>query len=245
MKPFYQDDWVTIYHGDGREIMPLFPHVDAVIADPPYGETRLKWDKWPDGWPSIAAAMSRQLWCFGTLRMFLKYKSEFSMWSLAQDVIWEKQNGSGLHNDRFRKVHEQIAHFYRGEWKSLFKQPVMVMDAQARSIRRQHKPAHWGQLQSVGKFDVPANGPRLERSVIYANNMHRAATNETQKPERVIQSLIRYSVPGGGLIMDPCGGSGTVARVAKDLGRRCVMAETREEQCEVAAKRMLQEQLSI
>ena len=36
-KPYYQDDWVTIYHGDCREILPELPKVDLVLTDPPYG----------------------------------------------------------------------------------------------------------------------------------------------------------------------------------------------------------------
>lgn len=36
MKPYYQDQWATIYHGDCREILPSLPKVDAVITDPPY-----------------------------------------------------------------------------------------------------------------------------------------------------------------------------------------------------------------
>lgn len=37
MKPYYQDDSVTIYHGDCREILPEIGEVDLVLTDPPYG----------------------------------------------------------------------------------------------------------------------------------------------------------------------------------------------------------------
>ena len=37
LKPYYQDEWVTIYHGDCREILPELPKVDLVLTDPPYG----------------------------------------------------------------------------------------------------------------------------------------------------------------------------------------------------------------
>ena len=37
MRPYYQDDAVTIYHGDCREILPELPKVDLVLTDPPYG----------------------------------------------------------------------------------------------------------------------------------------------------------------------------------------------------------------
>jgi len=35
--PYYQDEWVIIYHGDCREILPELPKVDLVLTDPPYG----------------------------------------------------------------------------------------------------------------------------------------------------------------------------------------------------------------
>jgi DNA modification methylase len=36
-KPYYQDDYVTLYHADCREILPLLEPVDLVLTDPPYG----------------------------------------------------------------------------------------------------------------------------------------------------------------------------------------------------------------
>jgi DNA modification methylase len=34
--PYYQDDAVTIYHGDCREIVPTLPKHDLLVSDPPY-----------------------------------------------------------------------------------------------------------------------------------------------------------------------------------------------------------------
>ena len=42
MKPYYQDEWVTIYHGDCREILPSLPKVDLVLTDPQYGRNEIK-----------------------------------------------------------------------------------------------------------------------------------------------------------------------------------------------------------
>jgi len=45
MKPYYQDNHVTIYHGDCREILPTLPMVDLVLTDPPYGMSK----RWQGG----------------------------------------------------------------------------------------------------------------------------------------------------------------------------------------------------
>jgi DNA modification methylase len=37
MKPYYQDDYVAIYHGDNREIVPTLGRFDLLLTDPPYG----------------------------------------------------------------------------------------------------------------------------------------------------------------------------------------------------------------
>lgn len=34
MEPYYQDEWVTIYHGDCREILPQLGPVETIITDP-------------------------------------------------------------------------------------------------------------------------------------------------------------------------------------------------------------------
>lgn len=36
MKPYFEEDGITIYHGDCREILPQLPKTDLVCADPPY-----------------------------------------------------------------------------------------------------------------------------------------------------------------------------------------------------------------
>ena len=36
MQPYYQDDAVTIYHGDAFEVAPQLEGVDLVLTDPDY-----------------------------------------------------------------------------------------------------------------------------------------------------------------------------------------------------------------
>lgn len=37
MRPYYQDELVTLYHGDSADILPDLPEFDLLLTDPPYG----------------------------------------------------------------------------------------------------------------------------------------------------------------------------------------------------------------
>lgn len=37
MKPYFEEDGITIYHGDCRDVVPYLPKSDLVLTDPPYG----------------------------------------------------------------------------------------------------------------------------------------------------------------------------------------------------------------
>ena len=69
--PYYSDESVTLYHGRWEQLIPESFTADLIIADPPYGETSLSWDTWPEGWPTLAARHASSMWCFGSMRMFL------------------------------------------------------------------------------------------------------------------------------------------------------------------------------
>ena len=163
---------ITLIHGDALKVLPTIApgSIDAVIADVPYGETSLKWDRWPAGWLELRLPLlkpSGSLWCFGSMRMFLDEVAEFEGWRFVQDVVWEKQNGSGLHNDRFRRVHEHACQFVPKAqvWADMFKAPVTTPDATARTVRRKARPAHWGAIGNEHVFTSEDGGPRLMRSV--------------------------------------------------------------------------------
>lgn len=174
--------------------------------------------------------------------MFLERVSDFTSWKLAQDVIWEKQNGSGFHTDRFRRVHEQVCHFYRANtlWSNVYKSPQFTNDATARTCRKKAKPPHWHGAVGASYYETVDGGPRLMRSVLQFRNEHGRAVNETQKPEHLVEAIVEYSCPPGGMLLSPFAGSGTDLVVAKKTGRRAIGFEVREDQCEAAVERLRQ-----
>lgn len=49
MKPYFQDEFVTLYHADYRDVLTRGNDAlvaDAIITDPPYGETSRR-ASWP------------------------------------------------------------------------------------------------------------------------------------------------------------------------------------------------------
>lgn len=241
MTPYYTDESVTLLHGDSTELVPALVDVglvaDCIVTDPPYGETSLDWDRWPSGWPTLMPGNS--MWCFGSMRMFLDHRDEFADWKLSQDAVWEKQDGSGFATDRLRRVHEHALHFYRGSWESVYKNtPRIGHRGPDKSVRRRAvDKAHHG---ARGESAYVDDGTRLLRSVIYCPNMHGRATHPTEKPVGILEPLIAYSCPPGGLVLDPFAGSGSTLDAARATGRRAIGIEGREKYCEAIARRLSQ-----
>lgn len=173
MLPFYEHNGISIYNADCREVMPELGAFDCIVTDPPYGDTSLDWDRQVRGWMDESENCTRNVWCFGSLRLFLEMSrtGECSRWKLAQEIVWEKQNGSGFHADRFKRVHELAVQFYRGEWSDVYKSPVTTPDALAKTSRRKKRPTHMGDI-GLTTFISHDGGPRLMRSVIYEANCH-------------------------------------------------------------------------
>lgn len=240
--PYYQDGLVQLWHGDCRDILPRLDLSPAmVVADPPYGQTSLKWDQWQGEWLAQIAPCIRSLWCFGTMRMFMGQSAWFEAagWKLSQDLVWEKHNGSSFHADRFRRVHESICHFYRGDWSNLKFFPPTTPDATVRTVRRKQRPAHMGHIEA-GAYESHDGGPRLMRSVLYHPSMHGQAVHPTQKPVELIKPLIHYGGLRGATVVDPFAGSGTTLIAAKEMGYPAIGIEVDESWCEEAAKRISQ-----
>lgn len=254
VKPYYADNAVTLYNADFRDVLASVKvEADCIIADPPYGETSLAWDRWPDSWPTEArralAPGRGSMWCFGSMRMFLSHAAEFAGWKFAQDVVWEKQAGSGFDTDRFKRVHENALQFYPSEvaWGDVFhetpRERVAPRPAATIAQNRGRNPAH--RSENPGRPAYEYDGTRLARSVIYAANCHGYADNETQKPEAIVRPLMEYACPPRGLIFSPFGGAGTDGVVAKATGRRAILCELREQQCEATVRRLAQEVLPM
>lgn len=236
---------IDVIHGDCTEVLADFPSAsfDCILTDPPYGETSLQWDRWVHGWPSLVRRLLKptgSMWCFGSQRMFWDHRDEFEGWKLSHDVIWEKHNGTGLFNDRFRRVHEIAMHFYRDDvpWGDVFKAPQFTNDARARTVRKKGRPAQWIGATGETVYRSEDGGPRLMRSVIYARSEHGRAEHPTQKPIAIVEPLLLYACPPGGRVLDLFAGSGTTGVVAARHGMDATLIEGREDYAQIIRSRL-------
>lgn len=245
MKPYYTDDAVTIYHGDCREVLPTLDRVDHVITDPPYNvsvrsgranttigrvprkdgtmrEIVRDFGEWDHGWdarPFLCEA-KRLIRPGGSLVSFL---SEF---------LFDAYTTSGLE-------HRGLLYWRKTNPAPNFRKQIV----------RAIEMAVWQTQGNGWTFNAGGYRPNVwEGPVIngYLNeNTDEKRWHPTQKPEWLMREWVSLFTDPGDLILDPFGGSGTTARAAKDLGRRCILIEREERWAEVAAKRMAQSVLPL
>lgn len=93
MKPYYDHNGITIYHGDCRDILPSLPKVDLVLTDPPYGVSKASWDR------EVPKEAIKQAWEITTGGM-LCFWSAFDLNSIPEllgqspknTIVWWKPN---------------------------------------------------------------------------------------------------------------------------------------------------------
>lgn len=232
---------VRLIEGDCRQVMLGEGPFDLIIADPPYGDTSLAWDKRVFGWQAVALERLKptgSMWVFGSLR-FLLHMGTPQGFRYAQDVVWEKHNGSSMSADRFRRVHEHAVQFYRADapWAAVFNEVQTTADAVARRVHRKRKPAHVGKVGEA-LYESEAGGPRIMRSVIHMRSTHGRAIHPTEKPVGLLEVLIRTSCPPGGLVGDFFAGSGAAGDACAVTGRNYVGCEIDPDMAAKARERL-------
>jgi site-specific DNA-methyltransferase (adenine-specific) len=235
VKPYYQDDHVTLYHGDALEVLPTLPTVDLFFTSPPYnlGDMSGGLANLSGGYRSHADQMADAdyvAWqhalltaCWDRLAddgaIFYNHKPIIRdgiatlptrlnpSLPLRQIVIWYRQMGVNWAPSHFLPVHEWVLILAKPAWK-------------LRDKSASHASDVWAIRPDMGTNEHPAPFP-------------------LSLPSRAIAAT------AADVILDPFAGSGTTLRAAKDLGRKAIGVELDERYCEIAAKRCAQEVLDF
>ena len=137
VKAFYQDKWVTIYHGDCREILPqLDVKVDLVLTDPPYGiDYQSARRTAPFRKNKIQGDDEFPLWLFDLIKPTSAYLL-FCRWDVLpilptpkSFIVWNKGNHSmGDLEHEYGRQWEAIAFYPQAQHEFLFR-PVDIIEA--------------------------------------------------------------------------------------------------------------------
>ena len=219
MKPYYEDELVTLYHGDCLDVTEWLA-ADVLVTDPPYGiawtqkrgmyqlhkQTEIKnavkgdTDTKARDW-ALEAWGTKPAVVFGTWRMSRPEKTQHRL-------IWHKKGQQpGPANMPFMSQDEEIYILGSGFVKS---SPPM-RSVIATSETRHHE------VMRVG--------------------------HPTPKPIGLMEVLIARCPPG--TIADPFAGSGSTLIAARNLGRHAIGVELEERYCELIAKRLSQQAFDL
>lgn len=224
-EPYYQDDFVTIYHGDLHDVEIAHRSVDALVTDPPFFmpadhfQSRIKWQRsWGDVsvlgtfWRTTLDRLVPTLKPTGHFLAFCNgdsypvfYPEMYRRFDTLKCLVWDKGHvGLGR---IWRHQHELVI---AGRWRESFS-------------------------------DI--------RGQLYADVIGVKATASTdrehpvEKPAALLRQLIEPITPDGGVVLDPFMGGGSTLRAAKDLGRRSIGIEIEERYCDAAARLCAQDVL--
>jgi site-specific DNA-methyltransferase (adenine-specific) len=212
MKPYYQDEWVTLYHGDCLEITEWL-NADVLVTDPPYGQNyksnmnRGNRTNWHDVINGDANAELRdkslELWgdekaglVFGTWKVEKPQQTK-------QTVIWDK-TPCGFMGDLsipFGSAHEEIYCIGKTGWTGT--REASIINVQMLMSGDSNRPDH-----------------------------------PTPKPIGLMEKLISKTT---GVIADPFAGSGATLVAARNLGRKVIGIELEEKYCKLIADRLSQQ----
>ncbi len=233
MKPYYERDGITIYHGDCREVLPQLGPVDLVLTDPPYSEEAHKGARTARNYGFTSGDTARPLITFAPL----DYEGICERLALTNPTRWLVAFMDWRHVARLAESPLAGYRFVRfGVWNKTNGAPQFTAD----------RPAQGFEAIALLHNDeqrLAWNGGGSRAVWTYAKepkNQH-----PTQKPEPLIRELTELFSNPGDIILDPFLGSGTTLRAAKDLGRRGLGIELDEGYCKIAADRMAQAALPL
>jgi DNA modification methylase len=249
MNPYYQDELVTLYHGDAEDILPTIESVDHFIADPPYSEhvhgaarSRVMRDN--DRGGKYGADFRRNVDLGFThltdeLRDFMAFQAArmTNRWV----IVFSDTEGAHLWAEALED--NGLDYVRTGAWIKRGSTPQFSGDRPAtgfESLTICHPKGRkrWNGGGSHAIWDVPIvlNRARADKS---------ERVHPTQKPLALMASLVNQFTDFGETVIDPVAGSGTTGVAAKRLGRKAILIERDEKHCESAAHRLEVEQTQL
>ena len=214
LKPYYDENGITIYHGDCREIAPVIEY-DAVVSDPPYG---MNWNT--DSRRFSGGSINR----YGSGKDHGPIEGDSTPFDPTPwlDAGWVVLFGANHFAQRLPKgttlvwIKRDDDHF--GTFLSDAEVAWRKGGCGVYCFRKQFPPP--SRMAELGRDHCP---------------------HPTQKPVALMNWCIeRSGAPQEAIILDPYMGLGTTLVACRDRGQVAIGIEIEEKYCEIAAKRLAQ-----
>jgi len=170
-------------------------------------------------------------------------------WYLRQDIIWHKPNPMPESvTDRCTKAHEYVflmakSQRYYYDAEAIAEDSVLGPHVRKRASNFKKAGAEPLQRHLKGAETIVCDGTRNRRSVWTVCTKPYGGAHFAVMPPDLVKPCILAGCPEGGVVLDPFMGSGTVAAVAQDAGRRAIGIELNPEYCKLIAKRFKQRRI--
>ena len=248
MRPYYQDEYVTIYHGEALDVLRSLPDasIDALVTDPPYssgGLHRSDRNRPPSEKYVVGGTLLVRPEFSGDNRDQRSYLLWCHMW-MTESLRVAAPGALAMVFTDWRQLPTTTDALQAAGWVW---RGLVVWDKtegsrpQLGAFRHQAEYVAWG---SAGPMREPWPGapaqPGVFRHVVRQADKHHI----TGKPTELMQGLLAVVQPDG-VVLDPFMGSGTTLVAAKSLGRRAIGIEIDERYCELAAERVSQGVLDL
>lgn len=249
MKPYFQDDHVTLYHGDCLNIMPMLPNpdktIDMILCDLPYGTTACKWDTvipFDPLWKEYKRLIKNNGAIVLTASQPFTSKLVMSNIEWFQySMVWDKVNKyTDYLNAKKRPMrrHEDIIVFSSG--MPIYNAQMIPVTPYKSRRSRPSRAATYGKVNGCdyGKIIFEHNPCSV---IAIEGNFTTGIIHPTQKPIALFEYIIRTYTNEGDTVMDNCAGSGTTGVACMNTGRKAILIEKDAGYCDISAKRMMRE----
>lgn len=222
MKPYYDEDGITLYCGDVLDAGPGL-EADVTITDPPYNVGIAY-----DGYSDRLSAVEYEVWLS-------------KVWQLCATVGPGLVYTPGVVN--VFRVPEVLATTPFHPARLLgWHRKEFAGDKWAAGPAISWEPVVWASTEDKPYFNKTFG--HMGRDFLVVPSVHEsrpwAKLHPCPKPVQVFQWLINLFTPEGGTVFDPFVGSGASMLAAQKMGRRIIGVEQSERYCEIAVQRLAQ-----
>jgi len=236
-----------LIHGDCLDIMSNIPDksIDCIITDLPYGSISCHWDvviPFDKLWTQYNRICKNNaaIILFG-VQPFTTDLINSNRENFKYTMVWNKNVPTGMAQAKYRpmRYHEDLVVFYRGQptYSPIMKERVGVGKACYNYDHYCGESNHIKLDKIKKKYDPDFVQPStvLDFKVVPNRN---GKLHPTQKPEELLEYLIRTYSNENDLILDSCSGSGSLGVAAINCNRRFIMIEKEENYYKIAQERV-------